>query len=428
MGLFTYTLEVPTEDPVENKLLGYRVPRTVLLPPYLLSNDYYVEYAEALDTVLGPAVDEKIEIIKNLRNMWVTDPSLAQNYIYADPTGYDDQNRPIVPMIPFEAWPQFEREIMVKQVNALGMKLQSAGLITDDQYQIISRWVGQYWFGKGTQSFINFINYCLSSSLTVQRLWTEDYTNFYADGDSTIGTPIWEGGTWYPTSHVTITAAGGLQTIDPTSLVTFFYEIANYNLVLQSLVLSYDLWMVDQLLPNYEEAVVVATGLWADSSIVISNFAQYGASTPTSYNLEPDMTMSALVTSSGMTGAYLLAAPSSWIEQDGKKFPVYTTTDMTVTTSSSLPTTVMGGPSLNGQANGYYVLYGPVSWVQVPGSSRSSARIPAYTAQPTAKTVLLQQIPLAMVGTARANILVNPDGWEDVDNTGLLSPYWLATD
>lgn len=425
MGEFIYSLDVPTENPTENKLLGYRTPRTVLLPPYLLTNSYYEEYAESIDTVFGPEVDEKIEIVGQLRNMWPIDPSLAQNYIYEDPSGYDSDGRPIVPMIPFEAWPQFERPIMVKQVNALGMKLQSAGLITDDQYQTISRWVGQYWFGKGTQAFINFINYCLSSSLTIERLWTQDYVTFVPDGDPSIGTPIWNGGPWYPTSHVRIVATGGLQQIDPSSLITFFYEIANYNLVLDSLDLSYNLYMTDDPALIRTDAEVVAIGLWAVNSVVISNFAQYGVNPPPAYNTAPQITTNAYVTPAGMTGAFLLSAPTSWIEQGGKKFPVYSTTDMVASVGTELPTSLIGGPSTNGQTGGYALMYGPVSWVQVPGSSRSTARIPAYATTPVLKTVLLQEIPTTIVGQARANLLTNPDGWEDVDSTGFLSPYWL---
>jgi hypothetical protein len=377
-------------------------------------NDYYVEYTESIDDVFGPAVDEKTEILSHLRNMWTTDPSL-ENTLSDNPDGI---------LLPFEAWPQFEREIAVKQVNALGMKLQSAGLITDDQYQTISRWLGQYWFGKGTQSFINFINYCLSSSLTVQRLWTQDYKNFVPDGDPSIGTPIWLGGTWYPTSHVTITASGGLQSIDPASLITFFYEIANYNLVLESLQLSFNLWMVDHLEEGYTLAKVVAIGLWADNAIVISNFAQYGAPSPPTHDTGPQITTSALVTPSGMTGAFLLSAPTSWIMQDGKKYPVYTQTDMAPKTGDDIPTTLCGGPSQNGQTNGYFTLYGPVTWLGVPGSSRSTARLPGYAVVPVAKTVTPQQIPTTIVGHDRTNLLTNPDGFIDVTGTGFVTPYW----
>jgi len=422
--LFTYSLDVPSLDPKVNKRLGYRTPRTVLLPPYLSNNDYYVEYAESTDAVFGPLVDEKTEIINSLRNVWPTDPDMETNYVYAQPSGYVDGNIPILPMIPFSEWPQFERPIAVKQVNALGMKLQSAGLITDDQYQVISRWVGQYWFGKGTQSFIDFINYCLSSSLTVQRLWTQDYVNFVPDGDASIGTPIWQGGTWYPTSHVNITAAGGLQNIDPASLITFFYEIANYNLVLQSLVLSYDMWITDDPTFARTDAEIVAIGLWADNALVISNFAQYGADPPPAYNTAPEITTTAYWTPSGMTGAYLLAAPTSWFLQDGKKFPMYSTSDMGVKTGSELPTTLVGGPSTNGLAGGYALVYGPNNWQPIPGSSRSGARMPSYSAVPTLKNLSLQEIPTTIVGHARANLLTNPDGWEDVNGNGQLVPFW----
>jgi hypothetical protein len=425
-----YSLNTPTIDPQVNKRLGYRTPRSVLLPPYLATNSYFTEYADAIDDVFSTTVDEPTEVLDSLRNMWPTDPYVETNYIYAEPSDYiNEGTTPVVPMIPFEAMPQYERPILVKQVNALGLKLQSAGLITNDQYQVISRWVGQYWFGKGTTSFINFINYCLSSSLTVQRLWTSDYVNFLPDGDPGIGTPLWDGGTWYPTSHVTITAQGGLAGIDPQSLITFFYEIANYNLVLQALVLSFDLWFTadPNLVDKYAE--IVAIGLWADNAIVISNFAQYGAAPPPVYNTEPQLTASAYVTPSGMTGAFLLSAPTSWFLQNGRKYPVYSTTDQTETTAGSLPSTIMGGPSTNGQTDGFAILYGPVNWQTVPGSTIGNAKMPSYTAIPVLKTVNLNEIPLGIVGQQRENLLVNPDGWDNtISGNGQYVPYWNAND
>jgi len=377
--------------------------------------------------VFSTTVDEPTETLGYLRDMWPTDPYVETNYIYANPIDYLENNVPVVQMIPFDAFPQFERPILVKQVNALGMKLQSAGLITNDQYQIISRWVGQYWFGKGTQSFIDFINYCLSSSLTVQTLWTEDYSTFWPAGSSEIGTPIWDGGTWYPTSQVTITAQGGLGSIDPTDLITFFYEIANYNLVLQALVISFDMWITDD--PNLvrTDAEIVAIGLWAVNSIVISNFGQYGAAAPPTYNTEPELPMNALVTSAGMTGAYLMAAPTSWFLQDGRIYPVYSPTDQTISTGNSLPTTLCGGPSTNGDPSGFSIIYGPVTeWVNVPGSTIGNAKMPGYTAEPTQKTLTLNQIPTTILGQQRANLLVNPAGWDSTIVPGVYIPYWLA--
>jgi hypothetical protein len=349
--------------------------------------------------------------------MWVTNPAM-ENSLYTNPAQ----------LVPFGSWSQPERALLVKQVNMLGMKLQSAGIISDDGYQAIARWVGMYWFGKGTQAFIDFINYSLSSSLAVAKLWTSDYKNFLQEGDPGIGTPIWEGGEWYPTTTVEIVAAGGLTNIDIPTLVNFFYEIANYNLVLQAITITYNMWITDDPTLVRTDAEVVAVGLWMVENIVISNFAQYGANSPPTYSTAPQITASAYVPSPTIgSGTFLLAQPTTWIEQNGKIFPVYAAEDMAINNGPNLPTSLMGGASTNGQTSGYYLLYGPVTWLQVPGSSRSTARIPGYATTPVAKTLSLSEIPTQTIGPVRANLLTNPAGWIDLDGTGYVTPYWNAT-
>jgi hypothetical protein len=414
MTLYTYTQDFPNEELSLSLRLGYRVPREILLPPYIFQ-DYFRDFMDSIDSVFETMVDTKTEILGDLRNMWVTNPAM-ENSLYENPAQ----------LVPFEAWSQPERAILVKQVNMLGMKLRSAGIISDDGYQAIARWVGMYWFAKGTEAFIDFINYSLSSSLMVNSLWTSDYVNFFPAGDPEIGTPIWEGGTWYPTTTVEIIAQGGLTNIDIPTLVNFFYEIANYNLVLQAITIVYNLWITDD--PNLirTDAEIVAIGLWVDESIVISNFAQYGANPPPTYSTAPQITASAYVPSQTIgTGTFMLAQPTAWIEQNGMIFPVYGATDMAIQNFPNLPTSLMGGPSTNGQTSGYSVLYGPVTWLQVPGSSDSTARIPGYATTPVAKTQSLAEIPTQVVGKFPTNLLTNPAGWADLTGTGYLTPYWL---
>jgi hypothetical protein len=415
MTIYTYTQDFPNEDLDVNLRLGYRVPREILLPPYIFQ-DYFRDFMDAIDAVFETNVDIKTEILGDLRNMWVSNVAM-ENSLYDNPAQ----------LVPFSSWSQPERAILVKQVNMLGMKLQSAGLISDDGYQAIARWLGMYWWGKGTEAFIDFINYSISSSLTVNTLWTSDYVTFLPAGDSGIGTPIWEGGTWYPTTTVEIFAAGGLQNIDIPTLVNFFYEIANYNLVLQAITIVYNMWITDD--PNLirTDAEVVAVGLWVNESIVISNFAQYGANPPATYSTAPQITASAYVPSPTIgSGTFILAQPSAWIEKNGMIFPVYAESAMAIQNSPNLPTSLMGGASTNGQTDGYSVLYGPVTWLQVPGSSDSTARIPAYATQPVAKTVALSEIPTQTVGAFTANLLTNPDAWIDLDGTGYVTPCWNA--
>jgi hypothetical protein len=415
MTYYQYTVDVPSTNPVENKRLGYRTPRSILLPPYLAVNPYFVEYTDAIDAVFEQLVDIPTEVLGDLRNMWVSNPALEEAYI--------EQAQ----IIPFEAWSQPERQLLVKQVNLLGMKLMNAGIISNDSYQAIARWVGMYWFGKGTESFINFINYSLSSSLSVTRLWTDDYVNFVPDGDPTIGTPIWEGGAWYPTSHVAIIAQGGLQGLDINTLISFFYEIANYNLVLYSVDITFDMWITDDPQLIRTDAEVVAMGIWANNEIVLSNLFSYGADSPPVYDTAPDIPMGALTTNptnTNYTNVFMLSAPTAWIQDtNGNSIPAYTAQDQTVTNSGVIPSTLMGGASTNSENSGYQVLLGPVGWMQVPGSSRSDARIPFYTSVPVSRTANTNVLPSQIVGNQRANLLVNPKGFTQL-SPGQYVPYW----
>ncbi len=418
MTVYTYSLSWPSTDVAENLRLGYRTPRSILLPPYLAINQYFTDFMDAVDEVFEPLVDMKTEILGDLRNPWVTNPSLEQNEIANNQ------------MIDFSRWSQPERQILASQVNSLGMNFQNAGVITNDNYQAISRWVGQYWFAKGTQSFIDFINYSLSSQLKVTPLWTEDYVNFVAEGDPTIGTPIWDGGTWYPTSHVSIIASGGLQSLDIQTLVAFFYEIANYNLVLYSVESAYNMWITDDVTQVRTDAEIVAIGLWSDFAINMSNFASYGVDSPPVTDLSPQIPMQALTTAptnTNFSNVYILGQPTGWFQDsDGDTIPAYGTADQTITNSGTIASTVCGTIATSTTpSDGYSLIFGPVGWDIVPGSPRSDARVPYFTSVPTERTAALSELPAQMVGVGRQQMLVNPKGFKElVSGSGHYVPFW----
>ncbi len=392
-----------------NRRLGIKVPRSTLLPPYLLINDYFVEYTNAIDAVFGPDVDDKIAVIASLRNMWVQNPTTEESVI--DHT-----------IITKDEWSAPERSIVVKQVNMLGMKVQNAGVISDDAYQTISRFVGMYWFGKGTGAFVDFINYCLSSDLRVKNMWTEDYIDFYAEGDGTIGTPIWEGGTWYPTTHVTIEANGGLQDLDIFTLQSFFYEIANYNLVLQAIEQSFDMPIVSS--KDSEVADIVALGMVATNSFVIANFKNTGTTPPPMYEMPDEQLPSTYHAMGGVTAdfntAFLLAQPSGWMLIEGVgKVPVYGAPPRVVRNEADIGVKLLGDPLPGGVFN---LLYGPVTWIPIPGSTRSQTRLPSYgTASFTIKDGV--SVSAKSVGVTRTMLLVNPTGFFELQ-PGQFVPYW----
>lgn len=401
------------DDYIQARRLGYKVPRSILLPPYLATNPYFTELMEAVDEVFGPWVDDKINILSNIRNMWQTNPAVEELVQSQE-------------LIPFEKWPQPERAILSKQTNLLGMNFQNAGVLTNDAYQQITRNVGRYWFEKGTQAFIEFINYCLKADLTVNTLWAEideqsDEYGLMVPIESA-GTPVWEGGTWSPTTHVQIRANGGLRDLDLVTLNAFFYEIANYNLVLYSIDASYDMWVVDELDNEALTAKIVAVGLFGVNAIVMSTFYRFGADAPPLQSVDPSIPTeyNAMGIPADFDTAFLLADPSAWIaDTEGRKFAVFSEPDRVITEDESLPTQLMGEPS---DVNQYTLLYGPVDWLPVPGSSRSKARIPVYSTDLPTPTAV-ETISARMIGHTRSNILVNPKGFTEIA-PGKFTPYW----
>lgn len=406
MTYYTYTTDLPLLQPSELKRLGYRTPRSILLPRYLAMNPYFIEFADSIDEVFETLVDRKTEILGDLRNMWVTNPPMEQDIVNAGQ------------LIPFESWSQPERDLLVKQVNALGMKLANAGVLSNDAYQVISRWVGMYWFEKGTENFINFINYCLGVVLSVDPLWTEDYVNFVPAGDPSIGTPVWEGGTWYPTTHVTINATGGLQTLDVKTLISFFYEIANYNLVLQAVNMVYNMAMVADLSATDGKAEIVAMALYIKNQVYLSNVWRFDAPSPpavtgsvSGYTKDPN----------SATGTFVLSAPDGWLQtEQGQKIPIYTQASQSMTNPVVTNPQFIGNPALTGVTT----ISGPVQWSAVQGAG-GRTRFPCYTANATTVPATGSTMPQTVVGSSQI-LLTNPDGFIEVSpGSSLFTPYWL---
>lgn len=425
---YIFSLDPPLNAPPLNKRLGYRTPRSILLPPYMLLNQYWVDWMNGVDQVYQEVVDKPIDLLQNIRNMWLTNPTLEQKI----------QDNAVTPttskLVSMSEWSRPDRSLIIKQVNNLGLKLKSAGIISDVSYLAISRFVGQYWFEKGTQSFMEFINFCLGTDFTLERLWTNDYSTFLPEGSAGIGTPVWQGGTWYPTTHVAIVLQNGkgLGTLDPDTLVQFFYEVANYNLVLDSLESVYSMYITDDATFARNDAEVVAIALLADNQVVISNIASYGVTPPPSHNLLglPTKVYTNDPTGTNYSTQFLLGQPSSWMfDQDGDLIPVYgVSAYSSVQTTQSVPTSTIGGASTTGidtDPAGYTLIYGPVNLAPIPGSTNSSARIPTFSVQPVLRTSNNGQVTGQIMGASLSGLLVNPKGFKPLNgNTSQLVPYW----
>jgi hypothetical protein len=231
--IYTYTVDLPYTVPEYNRREFYRLPRSILLPPYLAINPYFVDFTDAIDTVFDSTIEAKTDALRNIRNMWVTTKAMEEKI--KDPAGsvFSSNNTPLVE---FYEWGGVDRTTLIQQVNLLGMKLTNTGVFSESGFRALSRFLGVYWFEKGRASTIDFINFCLGSTFRMYRMWTSDYINFLAEGDPGIGTTIYDAvpGIWYPTTHVVIETPPGYG-VDPAVMTEFFYEIVNYNVVLYAI-------------------------------------------------------------------------------------------------------------------------------------------------------------------------------------------------
>jgi hypothetical protein len=214
------------ESPKVNQRAGYRVPRSRLLPPYLARNPYFVALTDIIDGMFLDQIDRPTEALRLIRDPWVSNPSIETKVNAGQ-------------LIDQSEWTLQDREVLVRQVNMLGMRLQNAGVVTNQAYQNIMRFVGTHWFGKGTYSFIEFINFCLDLDLSVSPLWTKDYASFVVKADVGGNPTIFDGDPngFYPTTHVQIEVND--FNFDPATVVSLFNDVANYNLVLYALVMKY---------------------------------------------------------------------------------------------------------------------------------------------------------------------------------------------
>lgn len=400
-----------SDEITEDKRLGVIVPRSVLLPPYLINNQYFTEYADAIDSVLGTNVDAKVRVLKNLRNMWVSNPAAEQKILNAD-------------MLQLGDWSQPEREILVKQVNMLGMKLKSAGVLTNDNYQIVSRFLGQYWFGKGTQAFIEFINFCLDTNLLIHRMWAQDlgdfqYHNLTVENEDGTppGTPKWQGGNWFPTTHIQVEAQSGFPSASLNTLAEFLYEIANYNLVLNSVNSTFDLYIVENLQSTSQSAKIVSVGLYYDPTIVVSSVGRYGTDAPPSYILNAIPTQ---VYAESPASLNIMSDPTGWFsDSNGHKLPVYAPSLEAPSTGTSIPTVMVGNASSN-NVSSMILLANPDGWLPIPGSVTNEAFIPYWNSIPTIQNS--NSISTSSIG-GRNYFLVNPTNWNQME-VGKYVPYW----
>lgn len=195
--------------------------RNSLLVNYLRENPVWRDLIAIFEQVWGDTADELADQLSDIRNLYPVDiesqPKIDLELMLA---GGD--------------YRLFDRQTMVRICTMLGFSFPNLNdrLFSTEDYLRIAQNIAAYYKEQGTDAFIRFFGYCLNSRFQLRATWTNDYVTFVPEGDAGIGTPVWEGGDWYPTTHVQFEVDIGKGNMDPDQFRDFFYYIAPINLVL----------------------------------------------------------------------------------------------------------------------------------------------------------------------------------------------------
>lgn len=125
------------------------------------------------------------------------------------------------------------RVIKIATLKMLGLDWRSDNL-SDEDYDRLIATISEYQQNHGPQDFVRYIGFALGVPMELIPLWTRDYGTFVPGPDFKL-TPIWKGGTWYPTSHVGLLYeefAENADKVEEEEIRNVFYKMAPIHLVL----------------------------------------------------------------------------------------------------------------------------------------------------------------------------------------------------
>ena len=194
--------------------------REVLLSPALRDTPAWSDMVGALDAVWATRIDQPLQYMLRLRD------TFPAKYVADSVVSLDDLIT-------------FNKTVAVETCNLLGFDHYDGSVFSDQDYMRIGWNLSRYYTEKGTDTFFDFFGYALDAWFSLDALWTTDYIDFASESSGLIGTPVWEGGTWYPTTHVDfrvdLLQFGNLPI---SALQKLFYKVANINLVLNKFILG----------------------------------------------------------------------------------------------------------------------------------------------------------------------------------------------
>lgn len=208
------------------------LPSKELLPDYM-KHQRWMDLADAMDAVFGNSTGMQEKLLRYIRYHYI-------------PNNETEQLTKDHKMIGFDKWDMADREVAAFQTELSGLRLNDASYVGNYGFVNLFRNVGNFWYRKGLYDFVDFIGFALNVPIEMVVLWTEDYDTFVPEDEFKQAKliPIDSGGTWYPTTHIRLRFEGNLMPLNYQGMMLrLFYDISNYNLVLNALEELFNFWL-----------------------------------------------------------------------------------------------------------------------------------------------------------------------------------------
>lgn len=205
-----------------------------LLPAYM-SHQAWHDYADALEELFKDKVEPTQQALKYIRTTYLGETSPLKGYETEGELSTLAEKVQLREMVDDADYDTYDNVTQMKRLNILGLPITDPTLVDSSSLSRLVQNIGNFWFRKGLGDVMDFIAYCLNAEIGIVPLWTQDYITFYEENSPSVGTPAWEGGTWYPTTHVRLIFDASLYpNVTIAALTSLFYDLANYVLILDN--------------------------------------------------------------------------------------------------------------------------------------------------------------------------------------------------
>ncbi len=207
------------------------------LPLPLANNPTWTDFVNAMEQELSPYLVDNVQKLLGVRDVNNFAPqNLASKVGNSMLSGADASYNG-------ELWNNTQWRVQL--ATMLGFTFYSVfNLPTQTFDQFVKLGVGFY-TEQGTQSWVDFLGFATDSVITVTPLWAQvdptykTYINFQPAGSPQIGTPVWEGGSWYPTSHVDVTVISNFSSaIELDELLNLLRFVAPINICIRNIIVE----------------------------------------------------------------------------------------------------------------------------------------------------------------------------------------------